>query len=285
MIPQRFDYTSPSTVDEALAQLSSGEAKPLAGGMSLIPMMKLRLAAPEKLVDLGRIGALNHIHDEDGAIQVGATTTHYQVESSELLRKRCPLLPETASNIGDVQVRNVGTIGGSIAHADPAADYPAALQALEARVKIVSSSAERTISIDEFLIDTFTTALEPGEIISEFIVPVEAPGTGVSYQKCAHPASGFALVGVAVRLRIQSGKVAMARIGVTGLGPRAFRALEAERALEGAGATAAAMQQASAVVANGIAANSDLHASAEYRAHLARVYANRALMAALARAS
>jgi carbon-monoxide dehydrogenase medium subunit len=283
MIPQDFEYASPATLAEALSMLAGGDAKPLAGGMSLIPMMKLRLAAPEKLVDLGRLSALSYIRDEDGAIHIGATTTHYQIESSELLRKRCPLLPQTASEIGDLQVRNMGTIGGSVAHADPAADYPGALQALEAKVKLVSSSGERVLSIDDFLVDTFTTALEPGEIVTEIVVSAEQPGTGVSYRKCAQPASGFALVGVGARVRMAAGKVALARIGVTGLAPRAYRALQAEAALEGTAGSAADLQKASALVAEGVEPLSDLHASAEYRAHLARVYAMRALAAAVSR--
>ena len=192
-------------------------AKPLAGGMSLIPMMKLRLAAPEHLVDLGRIKDLNYIREEGGALHIGATTTHYEVESSALVRAKCPLLAETASAIGDVQVRNMGTIGGSVAHADPAADYPAALQALEAKIVIRGAKGERTVSAADFFVDTFTTALEPGEIVREIVVPVEDAGTGTNYQKMVQPASGFAIVGIAVRVRRSGGKITMARIGVTGL--------------------------------------------------------------------
>src|SRR5437762_4684832 len=167
MIPQNFEYASPASMKEALALLSGGEAKVLAGGMSLIPMMKLRLASPERLVDLSRVPGLTGITEEKGSIRIGAMTTHHEIEDSPLLRGKCPLLAETASNIGDVQVRNMGTIGGSVAHADPAADYPAALLALEAKVRLVSAGSERTLSIEEFLVDTLTTALEPGEIRSE----------------------------------------------------------------------------------------------------------------------
>ncbi len=146
-------------------------------------MMKLRLAAPEHLVDLGRIKDLNYIREEGGALHIGATTTHYSVESSALVRAKCPLLAETASAIGDVQVRNMGTMGGSVAHADPSADYPAALQALEAKIVIRGAKGERTVSTADFFVDSFTTALEPGEIIREIVVPVEEAGTGTSYQK------------------------------------------------------------------------------------------------------
>ena len=191
MIPQAFDYTAPKSLDEALGLLAKG-AKPLAGGMSLIPMMKLRLAAPDHLVDLRRLKDLNYIREQGAAVHIGATATHYDVENSAVVRGKCPLLAETAAHIGDVQVRNMGTIGGSIAHNDPSADYPAALQALEAKVVLKGAKSERTVSVADFFVDTFTTALEPGEIIREVIVPVEDSGTGTSYQKVAQPASGFA---------------------------------------------------------------------------------------------
>jgi len=284
MIPQTFDYSAPKTLDEVLGLIASG-AKPLAGGMSLIPAMKLRLAAPEHLVDLGRVKELNYILEAKGAIHIGATVTHQEIESSALIRSKCPLLAETASNIGDVQVRNMGTIGGSIAHADPAADYPAALQALEAKVVLKGSKAERTIGVDEFLVDTFTTALDAGEVIREIIVPVDVTGTGTYYQKVPQPASGFAIVGIAVRLRRAGDKISMARIGVTGLSNRAFRATHAERALEGRTGTPAEIQAASNLVAQGVDANSDIHASADYRRHLAAIHSARAIALALARTS
>jgi carbon-monoxide dehydrogenase medium subunit len=258
-------------------------AKPLAGGMSLIPMMKLRLASPEHLVDLGRIKDLSYIREQGTVIHIGATTTHHDVESSPLLRGKCPLLAETASHIGDVQVRNMGTIGGSTAHADPAADYPAALQALEAKIVLRGAKSERTVPADQFFVDTFTTALEPGEIVREVIVPVDGDGTGTNYQKVLQPASGFAIVGIAVRLRKSGDKISMARIGVTGLSNRAFRATAAEKALEGRSGTPAEIQAAAALVGQGIDANSDLHASSDYRLHLAAVYAARALATALGR--
>ena len=282
MIPQQFEYSAPKTLDEALGLLAEG-AKPLAGGMSLIPMMKLRLASPEHLVDLGRIKDLSYIRETGTMLHIGATTTHHDVESSPLLRGKCPLLAETASYIGDVQVRNMGTIGGSVAHADPAADYPAALQALEAKIIVRGAKSERTVAADDFFVDTFTTALEPGEIVREVIVPIDGAGTGTSYQKVLQPASGFAIVGIAVRVRKQGDKVTMARIGVTGLSNRAFRAKEAEKALEGRTGTPAEIQAVAALVGQGIDANSDLHASADYRLHLAAVYAAKALAVALGR--
>jgi aerobic carbon-monoxide dehydrogenase medium subunit len=282
MIPQTFEYTSAKTIDEALALMSKG-AKPLAGGMSLIPMMKLRLAAPEHLVDLGRLKDLNYIREAGGAIHIGATATHHEIENSPVLRGKCPLLAETASNIGDVQVRNRGTIGGSVAHADPSADYPAALQALEARLVLKGAKTERTMAVGDFFVDTFTTALDPNEMVREIVVPLEDSGTGTSYQKVLQPASGFAIVGIAARIRRSGGKIAMVRIGVTGLSNRSYRATAAEKALEGKTGSANEIQNAAALVADGVEANSDLHASADYRKHLATVYATRALMAALAR--
>ena len=282
MIPQQFEYSAPKTLDEALGLLAEG-AKPLAGGMSLIPMMKLRLANPEHLVDLGRIKDLSYIREQGGEIHIGATTTHHDVESSPLLRGKCPLLAETASHIGDVQVRNMGTIGGSVAHADPAADYPAALQALEAKIVLKGAKSERTVSAEDFFVDTFTTALEPGEIVREVIVPIDGEGTGTSYQKVLQPASGFAIVGIAVRMRKQGGKITMARIGVTGLSNHAYREKGAEKALEGSAGSPAEIQAIAAWVGKGVDANSDLHASADYRLHLASVYAAKALAVALGR--
>jgi aerobic carbon-monoxide dehydrogenase medium subunit len=282
MYTQKFEYTAPKTLDEALHLLAAG-AKPLAGGMSLIPMMKLRLAAPEHLVDLGKLRDLNYIREAGGTLHIGATTTHAELESSSLLRQKCPLLVETAAAIGDVQVRNMGTIGGSVAHADPSADYPAAFQALEAKLVLRGVKSERTLTSAEFFVDAFTTALEPNEIIREVIVPVEAAGTGTSYQKMPQPASGFAIVGVAARVRRGGGKIAFVRIGVTGLSNRGYRAVAAGKALEGKAGSAGEIQSAAALVAQGVDANADLHGSAEFRRHLAAVYAARALTAALAR--
>ncbi|MGH9631901.1 MAG: FAD binding domain-containing protein [Bryobacteraceae bacterium] len=284
MIPQNFEYSSPTGLKEALGLLADG-AKPLAGGMSLIPMMKLRLAAPERLVDLRRISSLNYVREEGGELRIGAMTTHYEIESSPLLRSRCPLLAEAATHIGDVQVRNMGTIGGSIAHADPAADYPASLLALEARLTLASSSGERVISLEDFLVDTFTTALEPGEIILDIRIAAEDPATGVSYKKMVQPASGFAIVGVAARVRKTGGKLGLVRVGVTGMAPKAFRARSVEKLLEGRAGSEEDIQKAAEVVAEGMDANSDLHASAEFRKHLAVVYTARALRTAMTRAS
>jgi carbon-monoxide dehydrogenase medium subunit len=284
MIPQQFEYSVPASLDDAVKQIAAG-AKPLSGGMSLIPMMKLRLAAPEKLVDLARLKDLSYVREEGGSIHVGATTTHHDVESSAVARGKCPLLAETASYIGDVQVRNMGTMGGSVAHNDPSADYPAALQALEAKIVLKGAKGERTVEAKDFFVDTFTTALEEGEIVREVIVPIEAAGVGTCYQKMLQPASGFAIVGVAARIAKSGGKITMARLGVTGLSNCSYRATAAEKALEGTAGSDADIAAAAARIADGADANSDLHASAEYRKHLATVYAARAIRVALGRAS
>lgn len=285
MIPFEFDYSSPATLQEALGLLADGEAKVLAGGMSLIPLMKLRLAAPARVVDISRVPGLNEIREQGGVLRIGALATHYQIESSPLVRQRCPLLAEAAAAIGDVQVRNMGTIGGSVAHADPAADYPAALQALEARVEIASSQGQRTVEIGSLLQDLFTTSLEPGELITGIQVGAEAADAGVCYEKMLQPASGFAIVGAAVRVRKSGGKVTMARVGITGLGSKSFRAQNVENLLVGTAGAKADIDKAAAVVADGIEANSDIHASAAYRKHVAKVFTARAIARALSRVS
>ena len=281
MIPQPFDYSAPQSLQEALALVENSERKILAGGMSLIPLMKLRLAAPTEVVDLGRVPGLNGITEAGGMVHIGAMATHHAIETSPVIRANCPLLAETASHIGDVQVRNMGTLGGSIAHADPAADYPAALLALEAQVRLVSARSDRTIAAEEFFQDAFTTAIEPGEILIEIIVPVEGQSEGYRYQKVAHPASGFAVVGVAARIRKKGDRITMARIAVTGMGSHAFRDRGAEALLEGG----APVAEATAAVGQGQESNSDLYASADYRRHLARVHAARAITVAVSRAS
>src|SRR5262249_10776544 len=236
MIPAQFDYKRANTVDEALTLLAQNEdAKILAGGHSLIPAMKLRLIQPPLLVDVSRIKDLSYIREEDGQVRIGAATTHYQIESSDLLKKVCPLLPECAGNIGDVQVRNKGTIGGSVAHADPAGDWPAAIIALNADLVAVSKNGERTIKADDFFLDLLTTALEPGEILREIRINKTNGRAGEAYVKMPHPASGFAVVGVAANLSLDpGGKCERASLGITGVSAKAFRPATVESALNGA---------------------------------------------------
>ncbi len=280
MIPAQFDYLAPTTVKEAVALLAEhgDRAKLLAGGHSLIPAMKLRLSQPELLVDLGRVKDLSYIKEQSGQVRIGAMTTHYQIESSAQLRSMCPLLPETASHIGDVQVRNKGTIGGSLAHADPAADWPAAIIALRAEIVATSAKGERVIKADDFFVEMLTTALEPNEILTEIRIPVTPARSGHAYVKMAQPASGFAVIGIAVTLtREPSGKCASAGIGVTGLGPKAYRPTAVESALNGTSLDAKSIESAVSHIAEGIEPNGDLYASAEYRAHLAEVFGKRAI--------
>ncbi len=281
MITQEFEYFAPATLAEAFQLLADPGAKALAGGMSLVPMMKLRLAAPEKLVDLRGIGDLRSLREVNGALRIGAMVTHYELESAPLVRTKCPLLAQSAAAIGDVQIRNVGTLGGSVAHADPAADYPAALLALEARVEITGPAGERSVSFEEFVLDPFTTLLEPGELVTAVIVDLEKEGVGTYYRKHAQPASGFPMVGAAARIGRTAGEIRFARIGVTGLAGKGFRSRVVEERLLGRAGTPAEIREAVAVLTNGVESNSDIHASAEYRAHLARVAAVRAIERAL----
>lgn len=287
MIPAPFEYHSPASLDEAIALLGRyGEgAKLLAGGHSLIPSLKLRLQTVEHLIDLGRIGGLSYLREAGGKIAIGALTTHYAVEASDLLRKKCPLLSECASTIGDVQVRNRGTIGGSLSHADPAADYPAAILALEAEIDATGAKGKRTIAADGFFVDMLTTTLAPGEIITEVRVPALAAGTGGAYLKVQQPASGFAIVGVAALVTLDGkGQCSRVRIGITGAAVKAFRARDSEGALTGKAPDEATLGRAAALASQGVETSGDIFASAEYRAHLATVYTRRALAAAVSRA-
>jgi aerobic carbon-monoxide dehydrogenase medium subunit len=279
MIPANFDYESPRTLSEALDLLASREdAKVLAGGHSLLPAMKLRLAAPSIVVDLGRIAGLNHIRESGDRIAIGAMTPHADVASSKVLQAACPLLAQAASEIGDIQVRNRGTIAGSLAAAHPAADYPAAVLALDAEIVAVSRSGERAIPATKFFTGMFTTELRPDEIITEIRVP-RTEGESVAYKKFHHPASGYAVVGVAVRLSKAGAKIDSAAVGITGVGHIAYRATAVEDGLRGR--SAAAIREAAAHAAEGVEVLSDYYASADYRRHLATVFTRRALDQAL----
>src|SRR5215211_3401825 len=286
MIPAQFDYQAPATLEEAVSLLASDldGAKILAGGHSLIPAMKLRLAQPQLLVDIARIKSLAYIREEGGQILIGATTTHYQLESSDLLKQICPLLTECAKSIGDVQVRNKGTIGGSLAHSDPAGDWPAAVLALDGDLVLVGANGERTVKAENFFVDLLTTDLQPGEILREVRIKKPSGRFGHAYQKVPHPASGFAVVGIAVNLELNDdGSCKSARLGVTGVDVKAYRATGVEAALAGTSLDDNTIVTAVAHVCDGIDPNSDLYASSEYRCHLAQVHARRAIQAAKAR--
>lgn len=285
MIPANFDYIAAKSLDEALSLLArhKDDAKILAGGHSLLPAMKLRLMQPKVLIDLGRIRDLSYIKEEGGQVRIGAMTTHFQVEISDLLRRSCPLLPETASHLGDMQVRNKGTIGGSLAHSDPAADWPAAILALDAELVATSAKGDRVIKATDFFVEMLTTSLQPGEILREIRIPASKGKPAQAYVKVRHPASGFAVVGVAVNLSIDGGKCQSAAIGITGVSPTAYRATKVENALKGNAVDAKTLSAACAHAAAGVDVNSDLYASAEYRKQLATVYTRRAIEMAAGR--
>ena len=286
MISTQFDYVRAQTLDEALSLLSQNEdAKILAGGHSLIPAMKLRLAMPSLLIDIGRIADLSYVREEGDQVLIGAMTSHYHIESSELLKQICPLLPECAGHIGDVQVRNKGTIGGSLAHSDPAGDWPAAVIALNAEIVVTSKSGDRTISVNDFFVDLMTTAIEPGEILREIRIKKSNGRTGQAYVKMHHPASGFAVVGVAANLTLdQAGACQTASIGITGVSAKAYRAAAVESALAGRVIDEQSTASAAAHAADGVDINGDLFASEDYRRHLAQVYTRRAIATASGRA-
>ncbi len=280
MYAASFEYHRASSVKEAVGLLArhGDDAKLLAGGHSLIPLMKFRLAQPGHLVDIGRIPGLSGIRVEKGTVVIGALTTHEYVASSPAARQSLPVLAEAAGQIGDQQVRNCGTIGGSLAHADPAADWPALALALDARITAVGPSGERAIAADEFFVDLLTTALRPDEVLTEVRFPIPPAGSGAAYAKHVHPASRFAVCGVAALLVPGSGGTCkQVRVAVTGVGPKAARAATVEHALDGkrpdAGAVAAAAERA----ADGIEMSADQQGSVEYKQHLTRVCARRAL--------
>jgi carbon-monoxide dehydrogenase medium subunit len=286
MYPASFEYHRPTTVDEAVRLLGAhkDDAKLLAGGHSLIPLMKLRLTTPKHVIDLRRVTGLAGIREEGGTIVIGAFTTYYAIESNASLKAKCPLLPEAAAQIGDPQVRNWGTIGGSLAHADPAADWPAVVLALGAELRATGPKGARTIKAEDFFKDVMTTALAPDEVLTEIRIPALASGSGTAYVKHPHPASRFAVVGVAAILTVGGGTCQKASVAVTGVGPRASRAKGVEAALQGKRLDAQTIAAAAQKAADGIEMSADLQGSVEYKQHLTRVYARRALEAAAGRA-
>jgi len=286
MYPAQFDYHTPGSVREALDLLGrhKDDAKLLAGGHSLLPAMKLRLATPKHLVDLRKVPGLTGVKEEGGAIVIGAMTTHYAVETSPVVKAKCPMLAQVAGQIGDPMVRNLGTIGGSLAHADPAADYPAAIIALGAEMVAEGPKGKRTIKADDFFKGLLTTALGADEILTEVRVPVPAAKTGAAYMKFPHPASRFAVVGVAAVLTVDAGKVAKASIGITGAGTKAVRAKGVEAGIVGKKLDQATIEAAAQKAAEGVDVQADLQGSVEYKSHLCRVFAKRALTEAVKRA-
>ncbi len=284
MISTAFEYSRATSLDDALAKLqaSNGEAKLLAGGHSLVPLMKLRLSEPKTLIDIARIPGLAGIRKKDDKIEIGAGTVHHDVATSALLRGACPVLAETAAEIGDPQVRNRGTLGGSLAHADPAADYPAVMLALDAEIHIKGSKGWRVVKAHDFFQGMFTVDLASNEIIAGVqFVPVKA----AAYAKLHQRASHFAIVGVAAALDVSKGMIQSARIGLTGASSHATRLTDVEEALAGKALSRGTIEAASKLAGAKLEdVNSDIHASEDYRRAMIPVFTERALERALARA-
>ncbi|MCZ2858979.1 FAD binding domain-containing protein [Blastococcus sp. VKM Ac-2987] len=282
MIPAPFAYARPTTVDEALQAIAEGgeDVKVLAGGQSLIPVMRLRLAAPETVVDLGRVAELRGVREEDDAIVVGAMTTHADVLADPLIRQYAPLVAEATATVADRQVRHRGTFGGALVHADPAGDLPAVALALDAEFVIVGPGGRRTVGASEFFVDYLTTAVQEGELLVEVRLPKLAGSWGMHYEKFNRVAQAWSIVAVAAAVRREDGRIAEARIGLTNMGPTPLRARQVEEALAGAEATADAVAAASQHAAVGTDPSSDLNAQADYRQHLATVLTRRAVSTA-----
>jgi aerobic carbon-monoxide dehydrogenase medium subunit len=284
MFPAKFAYAAPANLQEAIGLLEDPEAKVLAGGHSLLPLMKLRLAQPKLLVDIGRIPGLAYVRSEDGQLAIGAMTTYRQIQFSGVVHGAAPVLAEAVAEVGDPQVRAKGTLAGALAHADPAGDLPAVALALGGSVRVVGPDGERDIDLDGFFVDMLTTALQDREIIREVRLRAQPPGSGAAYQKFDQPASHYALTGVCAVVSLGGDSIASARIGVTGVGPKAYRPSAVEQALIGRPAEEEAVRTAVQTVADGIDVQGDIHASPEYRAHLARVFTRRAVLQAAQRA-
>jgi len=287
MFPASFGYVAAHSVEEAMQLLAKhGEdAKLLAGGHSLIPAMKLRLASPRTLIDLATVPGLRGVRMDGNTLAIGALTVHTDVTSAELVQKHLPGLADAASVIGDVQVRNRGTIGGSIAHADPGADFPVILTALNASFVLQSMSGSRSVAADDFFIDFYTTAMKPNEVLTEIRVPLPTSGSGTAYVKLPHPASGYVVVSAGVLITRQaSGSCALASVVLGGLGSGPIRAVATETELQGKPLTPEGITAAAAKAAEETDAEADSYASAEYKGHVATVYARRAIEAAVRRA-
>ena len=283
MVPGAFEYFAPRSLPEAVKFLSEhrDDVKVLSGGQSLLPLMKMRLAKPAYVVDLGRVPGLDNITEDGNHFVLGALVTHAQIENSQLLKSKCPLLPQTATTIADVQVRNRGTIGGSVAHADPAGDWPAAVVALDAEIKIFGPNGERWVNCDEFFLGLLMSVLEPDEIVTAIKVPLTGTDK-TAYLKAAPRSSGFAVVGVAVRLAIDSaGNCSRAAIGITGVTDKAYRPERVEQMLTGQRLDSVIIQQAAAEACRNIEPIEDINGSAEYRKQLTEVYVARAIETAL----
>jgi carbon-monoxide dehydrogenase medium subunit len=281
MIPTEFDYRRAATLDEAISLLSETDGKLLAGGHSLIPLMKLRLSEPGTLIDIARLPELKGIAQSDGMIEIGAGTTHHEVETSQLIREQAPVLAECAAEIGDPQVRHRGTLGGSLAHSDPAADYPAVMVALDAEFHIKGRGGWRAARASEFFQDMFTVDLAPDEVIVKVRI---APVKHAAYAKLHQRASHYAIVGVCAALDLDGGVCRSARLGLTGAGSHAVRMPEAEASLAGKALTADVIDMAARTASDNAGdLSSDLHASEDYRRAMVGVFTRRAIKKAASR--
>jgi carbon-monoxide dehydrogenase medium subunit len=282
VIPTAFDYHRAASVDDAINKLQSTGGKLLAGGHSLVPLMKLRLSEPTALIDIARIPGLSGIKEKDGQIEIGAATVHHDVASSSVLRQKCQVVSDAAGEIGDPQVRNRGTLGGSLAHADPSADYPAVMLALDAAIQITGPGGSRVVKASEFFQDLFTVDLASDEIITGVQF---APVKSAAYAKLHQRASHYAIVGVAVALDVKSGLIQSARVGLTGAGSHAIRLSNVEQALAGQPLSAKTIESAAQLAVNDLKEiNADIHASESYRRAMIPVFTRRALEGAAARA-
>jgi carbon-monoxide dehydrogenase medium subunit len=281
MIPSKFDYVRPVSLDEAVHVLGNAgdDAKVIAGGQSLLPLLRLRLANPEVLVDVGGLDELRGVRDEGGSLLIGARTTHHQLIHDPLIAEHCGLLAAAAATVADPAVRHRGTLGGSLAHGDPAGDLPAVALALDATLTARGPEGEREIPAADFFVDYLTTSLRPAEILTGIRVP-KMPGWGFHYEKFHRTAQAWAIVGVAALARRSDGQVAEVRIGLTNMGPVPVRATAAEAAVAGTEASRNALQAAASRADEGTEPPGDLHGAPDYRRHLARVLTGRALAAA-----
>lgn len=282
MIPAAFEYAAPGSIEEAISLLQQhgDDAKILAGGHSLLPLMKLRLAVPAMLVDLGRVPRLAYIREDGDLIAIGAMTTHYTLQTSDTLRRRVPMLATAASTIGDMQVRNRGTIGGSLSHADPASDLPTVVTALGGEIVARGPDGARTIAASDFFEDIWTSALMPEEIVTEIRVPV-ADGVAQTYQKFRQRPADWAIVGVAASITHDNGRIGSASVVLTNVGPTPMRASSTESALHGQEVSPDTIARAAENAAEGLEPSGELRASADYKRHLVRVLTRRALETAL----
>jgi CO/xanthine dehydrogenase FAD-binding subunit len=286
MKPPVFDYIAPNSIDMAITALAEagGEAKVLAGGQSLMPMLNFRLLRPSILVDINRIPGLAFIDETAETIRIGALTRHFQLETSAVIARHFPVLSCAMTHVAHLAIRNRGTIGGSLAHADPAAELPMLAQLLEAKLHIVSANRARTAAARGFFLDTMAVDLDGGELLTEIVLPKLPPDTGWGFEEVARRHGDFALAAVAATLTLSGGGIAQARIALTGVGPTALRATEAESLLKGRALDEDLIQRAVEAVREAITPETDLHASADYRRHLAGVLTGRALVAAWRRA-